>query len=74
VHIDQAQYDKAIADFTASLQIDPENIDTLIERARAYDKKANRTAALNDLKRALALAKTSEDKARAQAEIDRLTQ
>ena len=74
VYLDQTQYDKAIADFTAVLQIDPQNIDALIERAHAYNKKTNRTAASTDLKRALASAKTLADRARVQAEIDRLTQ
>jgi len=74
VYIDQTQYDKAVADFTAVLQIDPLNIDALIERAHAYDKKTNRTAASNDLKRALALARTPTDRTRVQAEIDRLQQ
>ena len=49
-------------------------VDALIERAHAHDKNLKRDAALNDLKRALALAKTPEDKARVQGEIERLTQ
>jgi tetratricopeptide (TPR) repeat protein len=72
-YFDQAQYDKAIADFSIILQGNPEDISARIHRALAYDKKNNRAAALSDLKQALAIAQMPEDKARVQAEIDRLT-
>ena len=68
----QNQLDKAIADFSAVIQLDPGNFSAYLQRGLAHDQKHNRDAALIDLRKALTLAPTSGDKAAVQAELDRM--
>jgi tetratricopeptide (TPR) repeat protein len=45
------EYDKAIADYTKAMELDPENADYYDERAEVYDMLGNSSKAQQDRKK-----------------------
>lgn len=52
---DQGDHDAAIADYTASIKLKPDYVDTYLNRGLAYQGKKNYEEALADFTRAIAL-------------------
>ena len=49
------EYDRAIADFSAALKIDPQDANALANRAGVHEKTGKLNDALNDLNKAIEL-------------------
>ncbi|WP_027184280.1 tetratricopeptide repeat protein [Desulfovibrio inopinatus] len=59
--IDTGDYDAAIDDFTSILDVQPDNVEALAGRAKAYLENDEASLALTDINRAIALAPTNAE-------------
>jgi tetratricopeptide (TPR) repeat protein len=67
--LDRGALDKAMADFEASLRIDPDDADTLADRAALLARTDRVEAALVDYSRSLSLVPNNADRLAARAEV-----
>src|SRR5207302_8344603 len=55
VYYDQKDYDKAIADYSTAIRLDPKFADAYYDRGVVYIAQQDRTSATNDFQKVLAL-------------------
>src|SRR5438309_1450787 len=54
-HANQGEHDKAIADYTQAIQLDPKSVGAYYNRANSYDNKGDQARAIADYTQAIGL-------------------